>query len=146
MEKTLGPAARVRRRFLQGAPPKNDTIHTPLSAINAAVVAIDEVRKYIREKEPTLNPDCAEVGLVVFTRSEKPPVEVLRLYPDPQKIGALFAHLAAKKEPSFVGMIFTIHDAEEKGGWVKPFVYFEESVDILRQALEQQLDREGLTN
>jgi hypothetical protein len=142
MTKQLTPAGRVRRRFLQGRPAKKDVIHTPLSAIGAAVDAITEVLRYVEAKEPTLSLDSVEVGLVyllngiAFNR---------KIYSDPKRISALFNELIALPKFVCIGLTFTIQEIIREGlhvgGWVTPFIWSDETVMMLGGSLEKLLGR-----
>lgn len=143
MTEQLSPAARVRRRFLQGRPKKVTVKHTPLSAISSATDAIMDVLEYIHEQEPTLPPDSARCALVYLTGGPK--ADLIWITADSslaalQKLSAL---------PAFrcLGLAFIVQEqvgtAVNVCGWVKPFIWSHDSLSILGGMLERQLDLWG---
>jgi hypothetical protein len=139
MTAQLTPAGRVRRRFLQGRPRKVSMRHTPLSAVNAATDAIMDVLEYIDANEPTLPPDSARCALVYLLGQEAN----LR-WITPESAVAALQELTALPEFNCIGLVFVIQEQVGNtlnvGGWVKPFVWSHEAVDILGVMLNRQLN------
>ena len=94
MTAKLSPAARVRRRFLQGRTAKRDVLLSPLSAVSAAVESLTEVLGYIAEKEPALAATPENVGVVLVGFS-KFKLLTRRVYPEHKRARRLLDELAA---------------------------------------------------
>lgn len=139
MKAGMTPAARVRRRFLQGRSKKVSVRHTPLSAINAASDAITDVLEYIHANEPTLPPDSARCALVYVIGEQAN----LRWITPETALPAL-QELTALTEFVCIGLVFVIQEqigtTVNVGGWVKPFIWSHASIDTLGVMLNRQLD------
>jgi hypothetical protein len=151
MTKQLTPAARVRRRFLQGRTAKRDVLLSPLSAIAAAVEALTEVLGYIAEKEPTLLPaDNVAVWVVCLSSVRE---VARRVYPeDREGIRALLDELTALPDFGCLGLTVIVREMVDGDwcpvGWVRPFVWDSDSLTILGVVLEKQIRKfgKGLTD
>ena len=141
MTAQLSPAARVRRRFLQGRPRKVSMGHTALSAINAATDAIMDVQEYIDANEPTLPSESARCALVCLDGKE---AKLFWVVPDQKTFAALHEELIALPEFNCIGLVFVIQEqvgnTVHVGGWVKPFVWSSAAVDIFGVMLNRQLN------
>jgi hypothetical protein len=146
MRKSITPAARVRRRFLSGRPAKRDVLHTPLSAINAAIESLTEVVGYVAEKEPTLlPPDNVAVWVVCLSSVHD---VVRRVYPDHEHIRTLLDELASLPDFRCIGLTFFIREfvdgvASCGRGWVKPFIWSADNLVILDVVLKKQIEKFG---
>ena len=141
MRDTITPAARVRRRFLQGRTSKKDSQHTPLSALAAGADALAAVQQYITEKEPTLTPDSVMVSLVYVLDGK---VTTRQIHSDPARISKLLSELMALRVFVCIGIIFLIQEVVDGdlyvGGWARPFIWSDETVTILGGLVEKKLD------
>jgi hypothetical protein len=139
MTAQLSPAARVRRRFLQGRSKKVDVLHTPLSAINEAVQGLSGVLVYIETQEPTLPPDSVRCALVYVSGTD-----VNLRWVTPERGLTLLQELTALSSKfTALGLVFIIQelagDSVNLGGWVKPFIWSHDNLDILGGMLNRQL-------
>lgn len=146
MTAKLSPAARVRRRFLQGGSSKRDVRHTPLSAISAAIESLMETLGYIAEKEPTLaaSPENVGVVLVYFANGE---LKHTQVFPDHKRTRALLNRLAALPNFVCIGLNLFVQEivdgSPRVSGWAKPFLWGDDNVAILGGVLEKLLKRFG---
>jgi hypothetical protein len=147
MTAKLSPAARVRRRFLQGRTAKRDVVLSPLSAVSAAVESLTEVLGYIAEKEPTLAacPENAGVVLVYFAKKGDR-VKHSRVFPDKRAHG-LLKRLAALPDLRCIGLVLFIQERVDGdprvSGWTKPFLWDYDDVEVLNSVLDDLLTRFG---
>jgi hypothetical protein len=144
MRDSMTPATRVRRRFLQGRTAKRDVLHTPLAAISTAVESLADVLRYIESKEPTLSPDNVRVSVVCLSNGT---VYTREVHSDPKHIHALFDEFTALPAFVCIGLTFLIQEIVDgnsyAGGWIKPFVWSDDTVAILGGVLEKLLKRFG---
>lgn len=138
----MTPAARVRRRFLQGQFKKVSVRHTPLSAISAATDAIMDVLEYIHDKEPTLPPDSARCSLVHIVGQD-----AKRNWITPDNSLAALQKLSALSEFNCIGLTFVVQEQVGNSvnvcGWIKPFIWTKDNIAILGGMLDRQLDSWG---
>jgi hypothetical protein len=144
MTAQLSPAARVRRRFLQGRRKKVSIRHTPLSAVNAAADAILEVLEYIHENEPALPPDSARCAVAYRFGQEETGLREIT----PETALAALQELNGIPEFIALGLVLVVQEQlpgepAKPYGWTKPFIWSEENRLLLNGALNRQLKHWG---
>jgi hypothetical protein len=147
MTAKLSPAARVRRRFLQGRTAKRDSVLSPLSAVSAAVESLTEVLAYICEKEPTLAACPENVGVVLVYFSKKGDrVKHSQVFPD-QRARGLLNRLATLRDFRCLGLVLFVQErvdgSPRVSGWTKPFVWNYDDVAVMNGVLDDLLTRFG---
>jgi hypothetical protein len=146
MTANLSPAARVRRRFLQGGVSKHDVLLSPLGAVSAAVESLTEVLGYISEREPTLaaSPENVGVVLVCFSKGRR---LTRRVHPDHKHTRILLNELARLPHFLCIGLVLFVQElvdgSPRVSGWAKPFLWGDDNVAILGGVLEKLLKRFG---
>lgn len=128
MEKTMSPAARVRREFQLGRPPRplpDGERLRPTVLWQKAVDALDGLRARMSKAE--LNPLHAEAAIVYIEQEDPTQPRFLELEvpgKTPEEVRAIALELLAREDIIELGMLFSQWDERMKQRTTFPYLFY----------------------